>query len=127
MNCYEFAKIGDRQDDYFTIHINGSFKVLRESEGDILRHLIKLISESVVKSSRKNQIFILYLHLDKFKLENVRKDFVINLLKSFQLMFPEALYKCYMCNSPRIFSCIYELISNCLDNRTRSKLEFIKL
>lgn len=126
MNCYDFAKIGDKNGDYSTIHINGSFKVIKQFEGTILRHLIKLISEAVLESSRKNQIFILYLHLDKFKLENVRKDFVINLVKSFQLMFPEALYKCYMCNSPRMFSCIYDIIANCLDTRTKSKLEFIK-
>ena len=126
MNCSNFAKIGIKKDDYFTIHINGSFKVTKEHEGEVLRHLIKLVSEAVLQSDRKNQIFILYLHLDKFKIENVRKAFVINMVKSFQLMFPEALYKCYMCNSPSIFSCIYDIISSCLDTRTREKLEFIK-
>jgi arginine decarboxylase-like protein len=126
MDCSNFAQLGDKKDEYFTIHVNGSIKVSPEKEGEILRHLIKLVSEAVLASSRKNQIIILYLHLDQFKIENVRKAFVINMVKSFQLMFPEALYKCYMCNSPSIFSCIYEIISSCLDNRTREKLEFIK-
>ncbi len=121
-----FARIGNKQDEYYTIHINGSFKVKKEQENEILRHLIKLVSEAVVLSPKKNQIFILYLHLNEFKIENVRKTFVINMVKSFQLMFPEALYKCYMCDSPTIFSCIYEIISSCLDSRTRKKLEFIK-
>lgn len=126
MDCSNFAQLGKKKDEYFTIHINGSFKISPECEGEILRHLIKLVSEAVVSSTRKNQIIILYLHLDGFKIEHVRKAFVINMVKSFQLMFPEVLYKCYMCNSPSMFSCIYEIISSCLDNRTKEKLEFIK-
>lgn len=126
MDCSNFAKLGDKIDEYYTIHINGSYKVSKDNEGEVLRYLIKLVSEAVLASSKKNQIIILYLHLDQFKIENVRKAFVINMVKSFQLMFPEALHKCYMCNSPSIFSCIYEIISSCLDNRTKKKLEFIK-
>uniref|UniRef100_A0A6C0KQ08 CRAL-TRIO domain-containing protein n=1 Tax=viral metagenome TaxID=1070528 RepID=A0A6C0KQ08_9ZZZZ len=90
----------------------------------ILEYLTKKIDEILIN----NNLFTIYLNMNSLTISEIDKhyDFIKQMSFFFKQKYPNKLEKCFIYNTPFVFSQFYKIISIFLDKETQKKIEIIQ-
>lgn len=123
-NPFIYTDPETREEGRYIIHIDASYEIPKEHENMRLQEMIRVVSQVVLDSHRDAQLLVLYVDVDGYKLKNASKEFILKIVQTVQMLYPNALYRCHICNMKPLFKYLYDFVYNWLDDVTRNKLMF---
>lgn len=123
-NPFIYTDPETREEGRYIIHLDASYEIPKEDENIRLQEMIRVVSQVVLDSHRDAQLLVLYVDVDGYKLKNASKEFILKIVQTVQMLYPNALYRCHICNMKPLFKYLYDFVYNWLDDVTRNKLMF---
>ena len=110
------------------LNINGDYKINKKDEETVLKYIINIFYKALVISrENKKKNIIINIFLENYKLDNIRRVFIITIIKILSTMYPDILYQCNMINPNSIFNEIANIIKSLLNEESRKKLVIKKM
>ena len=128
MNFDKFINYNNNEKmQFFEINIIANEFKKQNNYDKLLVHIVKLM-QNIIEQSRNlyNKDYV-YVNIDfiKFNVLSFDQNFATTFISLMQSLFPEKLKKCYVYNMDSLYSIIFNIILDCLDSRTKSKIEIV--
>lgn len=90
--------------------------------------ITQIITNNIDNILKSNELFIVYVNMKKLTITEIdkHKDFIQFISAFLKDRYPNKLAKCYVYNSPFVFSTIFNIICLFIDKETQAKIELVK-
>ena len=109
------------------ININGGFILTKDDEQPAINHLVNIFSDASIKSPIKGEeSVVLFVYLKQFAVHKIRQTFVISLTALLTKLFPNMLYRCFLCDAGSSFKTMMVAVTSLINKDAQKKIIYSK-
>lgn len=109
------------------ININGGFQLTKDDEQRAMKYITKLFAEAKDKSNIKGpDSVVLFVYLRHYSSEKIGKIFILSIVSLLVRLYPNMLYKCYLCDCGNSFKKILTTLGVFIPDMNNGKIVFDK-